>query len=151
MALAKLEDLSARLEDEITSQPNYETIATNALADLSDDANFYGSASWTDTSVPSVVKSIILRAASRYMKNPDAFTQSRAGDETLAWSDQRDDQAGSAHFAESEIKQIESVAAGNSAVPQFGSVGTYAWNSSNYPPFHRRGYDNWPNVISSGL
>ena len=76
--------------------------ATGALEDLSDDARFYGSDSWEIPEVtPQPVINLVRRAAVRHMKNHEGFTQSRAGDETVTWTD-RGEQAGAAYFTAQE-------------------------------------------------
>lgn len=122
MALATIGDLTARLE--WTLDADETRAATGALADLSEQALHYGRSSWTDLTVPALIKNTILAAAVRYMRNPDGYITSRAGDETLAWSDRGHD-AGSAYFTEREIKLISAFAdrAG------IGSISVIAWGN----------------------
>lgn len=105
--IAILDELTARLE--WTLDAGEEAVATGALEDLSDDARYYGSQSWTALTAPRQVKSLILRAATRYMRNPDGFITSRAGDETVTWTDQHEN-AGSPHFTDHEQKMLASLA-----------------------------------------
>jgi hypothetical protein len=105
--LATLPELQARLDWEL--DPGEQNVATGALEDLSDDARFYGSSRWDSTNAPRQVKSLVLRAAARFMRNPDGFVQSRAGDETIVWSDKGED-AGTAHFTDREEKILSSIA-----------------------------------------
>jgi len=152
-ALATIAELEARLDfplyDSIT-EDDLRPLATAALEDLSEDARHYGKASWTQESVPSVVRSIVLRAAKRYLVNTDGFSQSRSADETVGWEGPaRDPQAGSPHFTPNEIAQIEKAAEGKS-LPPLGSFGTYAWNSQTFPtPYNRRrvGYVPWEEIL----
>jgi hypothetical protein len=51
------------------------------------------------------VKTLTLKSAARYLRNPNGYTQSRAGDETLAWSDIRRD-AGTVYFTREEIRLL---------------------------------------------
>ncbi|MFE7553213.1 hypothetical protein ACFU6J_35050, partial [Streptomyces gardneri] len=44
------------------------------------------------------------------MRNPNGYTQSRAGDETLAWSDAHGRGAGSVYFTREEIRFLEELA-----------------------------------------
>lgn len=80
-----------------------------ALEELSDDARRYGRRTWTATSAPYEIKRLVCRAVQRHMKNYDGFIQSRAGDESVTWTDRGDD-AGSAYFTEKEIQAIRLVA-----------------------------------------
>lgn len=128
MALATLDELKARLDWELDTSE--ESVATSALEDLSDDALFYGSANWTETTVPRQAKSLLLRAAARYMRNPDGYIQSRAGDETLVWSDQGED-SGTAYFSEREQKLLNQIAGRN--------VGLVSVQLQAHGPARRRG------------
>jgi hypothetical protein len=104
---ATLAELTARLD--WTLDEDETRIASAALEDLSDQARHYG-LPWTDpTTTPRMVRSLVLSAAVRYMRNPDGYTQSRAGDETLMWTDLGAN-AGSAHFNETEIKALRKMA-----------------------------------------
>ncbi|WP_405056969.1 hypothetical protein OG474_30045 [Kribbella sp. NBC_01505] len=96
-----------------------------ALETLSDDARFYGKPRWTNPFVtpPSVVR-LVLKAANRHMKNYEGFTQSRAGDETVAWDGQGED-AGSARFSAAEKKQLQQL--GNRA--KIYSTPVSAWGT----------------------
>lgn len=105
--IATITELQSRLD--WTLDTGEQSVAAAALADLSDDARFYGSARWDSDTAPRQVKSIVLRAAARFMRNPDGYTQSRAGDETLMWSDMGED-AGTAHFNEREQKTLAALA-----------------------------------------
>jgi hypothetical protein len=104
---ATLPELQARLD--WTLDAGEQSVATAALADLSDDARFYGSQRWDSTTAPRQAKSLVLRAAARHMRNPDGYVQSRAGDETIQWSDGGED-AGTAHFTEREQKILGALA-----------------------------------------
>lgn len=100
-------------------------LAEGVLEDLSDEARLYGSMSWaTGETTPRQVINLVLRATIRYMRNPDGYVQSRAGDETVAWSDQRGENE-SAGFTAKEIKMLERFA----GTPAIYSVEISAWNS----------------------
>lgn len=123
MAFAELEDLKGRLEWTLDSDE--ERIAQGALDDLSADACFYGNPRWTETTVPSYVKTMVLKAAQRYMRNPDGYEQSRAGDETVGWGQSSDDEKGSAYFSKKEIDALRSLVR-----PRvFGSVNVQAYGT----------------------
>lgn len=121
-SLATLAELKARLE--WTLDADEERIADAALEDLSEDARLYGLEQWQPSAVPRAVVTTILQAAARFMRNPDGYEVSRAGDETLQWG-QRQAESGSAFFTDREIKKIERLAKS----PGFGSFGSYAWNN----------------------
>jgi hypothetical protein len=122
MALATLEDLKARLEWELDADET--RAAHGALDDLSDQALHYGRSTWTAATVPTLVRNTILAATTRYLRNPDGYTQSRAGDETLTWSDRGHD-AGTPYFTEREVKLISGFA-GRAGI---GSIPVTAWGS----------------------
>lgn len=125
-ALITTEELTGRLPFEMDADETRE--AEGALEDLSDDARFYGKVQWaTPATTPRQVKNLVLRAAARHMKNYDGFTQSRAGDESLSWTDRGED-AGSAYFTEREIKILRQMS-GNQR-NGFHSVAVTAWGNS---------------------
>lgn len=124
IALASVEDLKARLAFDLT--PEEEREAAGALTDLSDEARAHGRASWlTPESAPQSVKNLILRAASRHMKNYEGFVMSRAGDEYLQWSDLKE-KAGAAYFTEAEVTAIKRM----SGQSRLHSVGMFAWTAN---------------------
>lgn len=109
MSLVTTAQLAERLPFDMSDEELRE--AEGALTDLSDQARIYGSPSWeTPETTPITVLNLITRAAARHMKNYDGLLQSRAGDETLVWSDHGED-AGSASFTAGE-KQLLRAAAG---------------------------------------
>lgn len=120
-ALVTVPELAARLPFVMDDDEMRE--AEGALEDLSDDARSYGRVTWlSPTSAPRQVRNLVLRAAARHMKNPDAFVTSRAGDETLGWTD-RGEQGGSAYFTKSEISLLR----GLSGRGGFASVPLSSW------------------------
>lgn len=119
--LVTLPELQARLDWTLDS--GEQNVAEGALADLSDDARFYGSNRWDSNTAPRQVKSLVLRAAARHMRNPDGFVQSRAGDETIVWSDGGED-SGTAHFTDREEKILASLAGRGTGLT---SVSVTAW------------------------
>src|SRR5690625_985106 len=121
-ALATVSELQGRLDFDLTDAGDegrdLTPIAQAALEDLSEDVRFYGRQAWpTPDSAPALVKSIVLRAASRHMKNVDGFTQSRAGDETVEWYDDKSGMGGSAHLSDAEIEQVKNIAKGDASLP----------------------------------
>ena len=126
-SLASVDELKTKLEWDL--DPGEERAAESALEELSDEARFHGSAAWEDEfKTPEMVRRIVLKAAARWMRNPDGYTQSRAGDETVAWSD-KGDGAGSAQFTDREIEMLK-VLANKSTLH---SVPMRAWDSKELP------------------
>jgi len=121
--IASLEELAERIEWEMDTHES--RLAQGVLEDLSDQARDLGRGSWTATSAPRSVKNIISRAAARYMRNPDGFVQSRAGDETVTWTD-RGESSGSPVFTRHEQAAIRD-SIGHAG---FGSFGTYVYTNA---------------------
>lgn len=118
--LATLDELTARLDwtlddDEVRAAPGY-------LEEASDLARAYGRSWPTAASAPRLVRNTVLAAVRRFMRNPEGYTQSRAGDETLAWTD-LGDEAGSIYFTEREIKLIS----GFASKAGLSTAGVTAW------------------------
>lgn len=122
--IASLEELQARLD--WTLPVEEEGVARGALTDLSEDARTYGQAGWTSITAPALVKSLVLRAAARYMRNFEGFAQSRAGDETVVWME-HDRAPDTAEFSQAEIARLADLASGPKQ--SLHSVGTYAWQT----------------------
>jgi hypothetical protein len=128
-ALATLDELAPRLP--FVMDPDEEREAAGALEDLSDDARHYGSHKWTaPINTPRQVIRLILKAAARHMKNPDGYTVSRAGDESVSWGE-KGDNAGSAFFTPDEIKRLNEL--GGFRSNQFFTVNTFAYQSKAAP------------------
>lgn len=100
--LASLEALLARLDWDLDDTEK--RVATAALEDLSNDARRYGSSTWTAVTAPAGVDTMVLRAAVRYMRNPDGYIQSRAGDEIVGWAPRKE--AGAAEFSAAEKDEL---------------------------------------------
>jgi hypothetical protein len=98
---AVLADVTATIEWTLTEDE--ERLAQGALESLSDDARFYGRPWFNQGDAPRQVHNLVLKATRRYLRNPDGFTLSRAGDEATQWSDQGS-AAGEAGFTPDEIK-----------------------------------------------
>ncbi|AKY03694.1 head-tail adaptor Ad1 [Streptomyces phage Lannister] len=127
MAYATLDELKGRLD--WTLDADEERIAAGALEDASDLAAHYGR-SWADGAAPRLVRTLVLKASARYMRNPGGYTQSRAGDETLGWSDAAGENAGTVYFSDEEQKLLASLGGKN---PGIYSVEVSAWNSKITP------------------
>ncbi|MDH6462061.1 hypothetical protein M2302_002236 [Micromonospora sp. A200] len=120
-AFATLEELKNRLD--WTLDADEERIAASALEDASDLAREYGR-DWAADSAPRLVRTLVLRAAKRYMDRPAGNTLSRAGDETLGWSDAAGEDAGTVYFKKDEIDLLRSLAGKSKG---FGSAPVSAW------------------------
>lgn len=121
---ATLVELKNRLD--WTLDADEERDATSALEDASDFARGYGR-DWIDAhDAPRLVRTLVLKACKRYMKNPEGFTQSRAGDETLMWNDDQSENAGTVYFTEDEQKLIAGLAG---IRPVIVSVPMTAWRT----------------------
>lgn len=132
--LATVEELQARLSFEM--EPSEEREAAGAILDLSDEARTYGRSSWlTPSTTPAAVRNLVLKAAARHMKNYEGYIQSRAGDETIIWTDRRDN-AGSAYFTEAEVASLVRMAGGSSIT----TVPFYAWGNGSAVPGYRDGH-----------
>lgn len=124
LPFATVEELVARLDWDLDAKEL--VIAAAALEDASDIARGLGKESWIDATVaPRLVRVTVLNACKRYMQNPAGYTLSRAGDETLGWSDLKD-KAGSVFFTEDEQKMIRGLAGMASGLYV---ASTYAWSS----------------------
>ncbi|RPF45738.1 hypothetical protein EDD96_2302 [Streptomyces sp. Ag109_G2-6] len=122
MAYATLDELKGRLDWELDGDEL--RIAAGALEDASDLAATYGR-DWPEDTAPRLVKTLVLKSAARYMRNPNGYTQSRAGDETLAWSDIGRD-AGTVYFTREEIRLLEGLAGRKRGI---SSVVVSAWGT----------------------
>lgn len=117
---ATIEELQARLDFEMDETER--RLGVSALADLSDEARHYGSTNWLGPNTsPPVIRTWVLKAASRYMKNIEGYVQSRAGMESVTWHEY--DEMGTASFSRAEIKAIQEI----SRPPVLNNVGTYAY------------------------
>ncbi|MEU8133241.1 hypothetical protein [Streptodolium elevatio] len=126
---ATLDELKARLHWTLDSDE--ERIATAALEDASDLARHYARREWPDpTKAPRLVRTLVLKACRRHMTNPDGYTQSRAGDESLAWSDEAAEDAGSVEFTAEERNLLAALGGKQTG---FTSVAVSAWNSVQRP------------------
>lgn len=106
--------------------------AEQALEEASNLARYYG-ADWPDPAIaPYMVRTIVLRAVRAYMRNPDGFTQSRAGDETVGWPDRGISPIGRVEFTPDEIKMLQSLAGKD--VSGVMSVQMFAWTNKPVDP-----------------
>lgn len=103
-AFATVDEVQARLD--WTLDAGEKNIAQGALEDLSDWACHYGRP-WTADTAPGFIKRLVIRATARWLRNPDGYETSRAGDETVGWNHSAET-PGAAEFTEAEIKAIKS-------------------------------------------
>nr|WP_203634797.1 hypothetical protein [Streptomyces sp. SID10815] len=103
-------------------------IAQGALEDASDLAATYGR-DWSEENAPRLVRTLVLKAAARYLRNPNGYTQSRAGDETLAWSDIGRD-AGTVYLTREEIRLLEELGGRRRGL---ATADVVAWCSTRRP------------------
>lgn len=121
--LVDIDDMTARME--WTMDDDETRLAVGTLEDLSEDARHYGSKAWTTPeNTPRQIQSLIRRTTIRHLRNPDGFTVSRAGDETVGWSD-KGDSNGRVEFSDKDIKTIRQIGGARA----FLTVPIYAWNS----------------------
>lgn len=126
---AEVSDLVDRLDWELDEAE--QRIAQAALDDLSDMARHYGR-EWNPETAPRMVRTTVLAAAVRYMRNPEGYTQSRAGDETVVWDDDAEVRSmGTAKFSGSEIALLREL--GGKARSSLTSAPLVAWGTGRNP------------------
>ncbi|MEU7905882.1 hypothetical protein [Actinoplanes sp. NPDC049118] len=126
--IATVSDLVERLDWQLDDDEL--RIAAGALEDASDLARSYGR-DWDAESVPRLVRTLVLKACRRYMSNPNGYTQSRAGDETLGWNDAAGENAGTVYFTDDEQKLLRGLAGKN---PALVSATISAWGPQRKRP-----------------
>lgn len=99
------------------------------MEDASDLAAVYDR-EWPEDTAPRLMRTLVLKAAARYMRNPNGYTHSRACDETLAWSDAHGRDAGSIYFAREDIRLLEELAGRKCGIT---SVIVSSWDSRPRP------------------
>ena len=128
--LATTDELAERLP--FVMDPDELREAEGALIDLSDEARHYGSSRWISVeTTPESVINLVLRAATRHMKNYEGYTNSRAGDESVSFTD-RGVTAGSAHFTPDEQARLGEL--GGYRRTNFYSVNTFAYSNRGRTP-----------------
>lgn len=133
MAYASLDELKERLDWDLDAAG--ERIAESALDDATELAIEYGR-EWPESSVPRLVRTLVLRAARRFVENPQGYTVSRAGDETVQWSDAAGEHAGSVHFTKDEQKLLAGLAGRGTGLV---SATISAWGPQRRDPRMRGG------------
>src|SRR5690606_24446649 len=110
--LVTLEELEAKLGQTLDDEEKRD--AEGALEEASMLVRHYG-APWPDPAkAPQVAKTLVIRSVKRYLKNPEGYTQSRAGDESVAW-DGLGDRAMAPYLTKAE-RQMAASAAGRGGV-----------------------------------
>lgn len=127
IALATIEDVTNRIEGEVTDQML--VMIEAKIDDASDLARHYGSESWAPTTAPPRVKRIVAIAVARFMNNPTGLSQSRAADETLGWQDSP--APAELYFSEIEIEQLGLL--GKPVLPKMGTIQITAYQTKYYP------------------
>ncbi len=120
---ATLEELQNRLD--WTLDDGEERVAESALEDASDLARAYGR-DWEADTAPRLIRMLVLKSVARYMKNYQGYTLSKAGDESVSWSDKAGENMGTVYFTREERKMIEGLAGKRTALL---SVPVVAWNA----------------------
>lgn len=122
---AQAADVQNRLDFTLSSLEA--TAVDNALKDLSDEARFIGGRDWANVdTLPNPLRNTVIKAVARWARNMNGYVLSRAGDETLQWSN-IGDAAGAPEFTRKEVKLIKAVGDGRGGQDFFGSVETYAY------------------------
>ena len=128
--LTSVEKVVARLEGGVAD--GVEAMIEEYIEDASDQARHYGNPAWSSVSCPDPVRRIVAMAVARFIRNPDAFAQSRAGDETLGWQELPSDFVGTVYFTESEIERLQRF--GAAYVPAFGTMKMNAYTTRQGSP-----------------
>jgi len=128
--LIPLRRLTDALDWELTGAE--EADASDALEHLSELVRQYGKASWTEETCPQIAKSVTLAAAKRYMRTYEGLTQSRAGDETTAYTDLGERML-APYLTEDEKRTVRALT-GHSSIH---SVQGIAWGHTPQPPAGR--------------
>lgn len=123
---ATVGELTNRLDWDLS--PQELNMAAEALEDASTLVRAYGR-DWPHDAAPALAKTLTLKSAARYMRNPDGYTQSRAGDETVAWTDRRGENEG-VYLSDTEIKLLTKLVRGQGGIV---SVQLMAWRTTTVP------------------
>ena len=148
--LVTREMVERRLGDDFEATIQAYAQMDEAIADASDQAKAYGSATWTTANIPSAAQRIIASAVARFLRNPDGFVRSTAADETVEW--QTNQTSGEVYFTDEQKDRLAALAAdGISVTPAntIRSIGVYAWSDrprrrhfDDVNPWY--GPDEWP-------
>jgi len=133
---ATWEDVQRRVDFDLDEQ---ERIAvSSALEDMSDEARFHAGQEWPNPELaPRQVRRIVVRAVARWAENMNGYVTSRAGDETLTWTD-LGPEAGQPEFTKKEVKMLKALGEGRTG----SFVGTVSLVA--YSPLS---YDRWDGTL----
>lgn len=98
--------LASRIQEPIET-PEDISAAEELILSASDEARFYGLATWTAETVPPVVKNVVLGACQRAFQNPGHLESERADAVTLTRNDVGDL---TVDFTPEEIRKVERAA-----------------------------------------
>lgn len=129
-ALTSADKVVARLEDGATD--GMESVIEEYIEDASDQARHYGNPAWDAGSCPDPIRRLVAMAVARFIRNPDAFSQSRAADETLGWQELPTEFVGTVYFTEKEIERLQRF--GSAYIPAFGTMKMNAYTTRQGPP-----------------
>lgn len=104
MPYPTMDEIVARLEFEL--EPKLEAAAEGHLQDMIIEAQVLGKR-WTPAGMPPIVAKCIRAAMIRWLRRPEGYVQSRAGDETLQWGEGDSEAAGAPVFTRAEIDLIQ--------------------------------------------
>lgn len=105
--LATVEQLSARVGEPIAT-PAEVSLAEAMLQYASDQALIYGSANWSPETLPGVVRSVIIEAASRGYQHPAGYEMERADSVTF---NVNEEWLRSAEFTDAQIDLVRKASA----------------------------------------
>lgn len=125
---ALVEDVQRRLDFALDTAEHAAVQA--ALEDMSSEARYYGNRAWPDPSAtPNIVRATVIKAVARWARNMNGYVTSRAGDETLSWSDVGPE-AGAPEFLPKEIKLLKAIGDGRAGAFSIGSAEVVAYDPS---------------------
>lgn len=128
MAYASLDELMERMDRDLDEAE--QGMAESGLEDATVLAMTYGR-EWPEDDPPRLVRTLVLKAVRRFMINPEGFTTSRAGDETVQWGDAHRRDAGSVYFTYDEQKLLANLAG---RAPGISSATVSAWGPQRKRP-----------------
>jgi len=140
---AQVEDVQRRLDFNLDDTEK--AAVEGFLEDMSDEARYHAGRDWADPSAaPNQVRTTVIKAVVRWARNMNGYIQSRAGDETLSWSD-LGREAGAPEFLPKEIKLLKAIGDGRTGAYRMGTAELTA-----YTPVNRTVDDNYVMVAGGG-
>lgn len=130
--LVTLAELRTRLD--WTLEVEEEGMALAALDDASNIVRAYG-LNWTRANAPALAKTVVAKATARYLRNPEGYSISRAGEEHVEWGRVEGSEPG-VFLTQAEQKMIANLArpSGIYTAPVF------AWNGNKELKAEQQGY-----------